>query len=262
MKAIIARHGLPMTVVSDNGLQFGCREFKTFAKEYGFEHVTSSPEYPQSNGKAEKAVQIVKRLLKKAKEAETDPYLALLNYRAAPVAGDKSPGEICMHRHLRTKLPSVHGHVNSQNKETNNNQKKYYDRGTKVLAPVNAKDTVRLQRKGVWQEKAQVQQQVAPNSYLVQTESGSYLRRNRRHLLKTQEAFQPEISLEELEMEVGQSMPENVTGTDEQVGLAEIAKEMSSGEAQLVFHNGPVQDPVLKTTRSGRVIKRPSRFVQ
>ena len=63
MKSIMARHGLPSVVVS--GPQFGSREFRQFAKQYGFKHVTSSPEYPQSNGKAEKAVQIVKRLLKK-----------------------------------------------------------------------------------------------------------------------------------------------------------------------------------------------------
>ena len=79
MKSIMARHGLPSVVVSDNGPQFSSREFRQFAMQYGFKHVTSSPEYPQSNGKAEKAVQIVKRLLKKAKENYEDPYLALLN---------------------------------------------------------------------------------------------------------------------------------------------------------------------------------------
>ena len=84
MKSIMARHGLPSVVVSDNGPQFSSREFRQFAMQYGFKHVTSSPEYTQSNGKAEKAVQIVKRLLKKAKENDEDPYLALLDYRTSP----------------------------------------------------------------------------------------------------------------------------------------------------------------------------------
>ena len=84
MKSTMARHGLPSVVLSDNGPQFSSREIRQFAKQYGFKYVTSSPEYPQSNGNAEKAVQIVKRLLKKAKEIDEDPYLALLNYSASP----------------------------------------------------------------------------------------------------------------------------------------------------------------------------------
>ena len=32
-------------------------EFAEFAKEYGFNHVTSSPYFPQSNGQAERTVQ-------------------------------------------------------------------------------------------------------------------------------------------------------------------------------------------------------------
>ena len=37
-----------------------------FAKECGFKHTTSFPEYPRSNGAAERAVQTAKRILKKA----------------------------------------------------------------------------------------------------------------------------------------------------------------------------------------------------
>ena len=62
MKSIMARHGLPSVVVSDNGPQFSSREFRQFAMQYGFKHVTSSPEYPHSNGKAKKAVQIYREV--------------------------------------------------------------------------------------------------------------------------------------------------------------------------------------------------------
>ena len=88
-------------VVSDNGPQFSGFEFRDFATEYGFTHTTSSPKYPQSNGEAERAVQTIKKLLKKSK----DPYIALLMYRETPLQNGYSPSELLMGRKLKTKLP-------------------------------------------------------------------------------------------------------------------------------------------------------------
>ena len=45
----------------------------------------SSPEYPRSNGLAEKAVETAKNFLENAKEDNKDPYLAMLEVRNAPV---------------------------------------------------------------------------------------------------------------------------------------------------------------------------------
>ena len=78
--SIFARHGISEAVVSDNGPQFASEAYNKFAREYGFHHVTSSPYHPEGNSEAERGVQIVKNLLKKAK----DPYLAMLAYRSTP----------------------------------------------------------------------------------------------------------------------------------------------------------------------------------
>lgn len=51
---IFARHGIPKEGSSDNWPIFVLRKFKVFASKY--EHVTSSPGFPQSNGLAEKGV--------------------------------------------------------------------------------------------------------------------------------------------------------------------------------------------------------------
>lgn len=126
-KAIFARHGIPITVISDNGPQFKSQSFKDFARNYGFEHLTSSPLYPQSNGLAEKGVQIMKRLLKKAAETGEDPYLAVLNYRASPLENGLSLAEMLMNRKLRTKLPSAKHHkVQSTLNSANERQVRHY----------------------------------------------------------------------------------------------------------------------------------------
>ena len=56
---------IPEVMRSDNGPQYSSSSFKKFAKDWGFQLITSSPEYPRSNGLAEKTVQRVKNLLEK-----------------------------------------------------------------------------------------------------------------------------------------------------------------------------------------------------
>ena len=87
--------------MSDNGPQYSATAFKEFSKEYGFNHGTSSPKYPQANGAAERAVKMVKQLLTKNK----DPYLAMLMYRSTPLKNGYSPAELLRGRKLRTNLP-------------------------------------------------------------------------------------------------------------------------------------------------------------
>lgn len=100
-KSIFALYGNPEVVISDNGPQFASEKYDNFARDYGFQHVTSSPSYPQGNGKAERAVQTIKNLLKKS----GDPYLALMAYRSTPLEVGYSPSELLMSRKLRTTLP-------------------------------------------------------------------------------------------------------------------------------------------------------------
>ena len=53
---LFATHGIPSTLVSDNGPQFSAAEFAEFARQSGFYHRTSLPKFAQSNGEAERAV--------------------------------------------------------------------------------------------------------------------------------------------------------------------------------------------------------------
>ena len=108
MNAVFARHWIPEIVRSDNGPQYSSHEFALFADSYGFQHSTSSPHYPQSNGQAERMVQTAKRLLTNS----PDPFMALLTYRATslPWCG-LSPAELCMGRQIRITVPQLLKHL-------------------------------------------------------------------------------------------------------------------------------------------------------
>ena len=87
LKEHFSRHGIPDTVVSDNGSQFSSQEFHEFSLSWEFSQVTSSPHCPKSNGKTELSVKIVKQLFKKAERDRKDPWLALLYYNNTPTEG-------------------------------------------------------------------------------------------------------------------------------------------------------------------------------
>ena len=191
LKAIFSRHGIPATFVSDNGPQFSSEEMRTFAKEYGFKHTTSSPYYPKSNGQAERTVKTVKHLLSNS----PDPYLALLSYRATPLPFcGLSPAELSMGRKIRTDLPQPQQNLLPQwpyldeyaekHEQFKADQKRHYDRRHRVRPlPILSED------EPVWvttdgrQVPGTVLQQTddAPRSYLIETPSGQ-VRRNRCHV--------------------------------------------------------------------------------
>ena len=104
-KQIFSEHGVPQIVRSDNGPHFQ-GHYPEFAKEYGFQHVTSSPHYPRSNGFVESQVKTVKLTLKKAKKSHTDPNMVLLCLRATPVDNKlASPAELLLGRPVQDNLP-------------------------------------------------------------------------------------------------------------------------------------------------------------
>ena len=62
LKKLFAEHGIPETLHTDNCPQFANAFFTEFTMEWKFDHYTSLPQNPQSNGQAETTMEIVKRL--------------------------------------------------------------------------------------------------------------------------------------------------------------------------------------------------------
>ena len=149
-KSIFARHSIPRVVISDSGPQYLSKEFQEFAKKWEFQHITSSPYHPEANGKAERTVQTIKSLMKKASRDEEDPYLALMNFRACPGPdGSPAPATMLMNRKLRTRLPRLKQetlHLKKSVLEKQQKQKQYYDVKTKSLRPLAEGSTARIQR--------------------------------------------------------------------------------------------------------------------
>ncbi|UYV69541.1 K02A2.6-like [Cordylochernes scorpioides] len=246
-KSIFARHGIPLEVQSDNGPQFGSL-FKEFAHEYGFTHVTSSPRYPQSNGFIESFVKIVKERISKSK----DPYLALLAYRATPLANGFSPAELSMGRRVRTTIPTPtkqHQPPNLKNLKNQEaiqreKQKYYFDRakGVRELPPLDVNDRVwltDLKTPGVIISKADT-----PRSYMVDTPRGS-VRRNRFHLLPTGQRS-PGPPHFEPDEEPYVNYPEANTHTSD--APTDVTDSSTSPKEALY------------RTRSGRTVRPPRRF--
>ena len=96
-------HGIPDTVVSDNGTPFSSQKFHEFLRSWKFNHVTS-----KANGKAESSVRTVKQLLKEAERDGKDPLLALLDYGNNHTEGlGTSPSQRLVSRRTRTLLPTA-----------------------------------------------------------------------------------------------------------------------------------------------------------
>ena len=183
-------------------MPFSSQEFREFAVSYKFEVITSSPGYPQSNGKVENAIKTAKSIMKNAKQAGTDVFLSLLDWRNTPSEGmSSSPAQRMFGRRTRTLLPitsyllkpKVQEDVKKKLLKQESKQAKYYNQNTKELPPLYTGEVVRVAPKPGDRErkwfKAQVEDQVDIRPYEVRTEDDRLYRRNRRHLRQSKEPF-------------------------------------------------------------------------
>ncbi|XP_048252587.1 uncharacterized protein K02A2.6-like [Haliotis rufescens] len=263
IKSIFGRHGVPMRVVSDNGPQYACAEFKTFCDKWKFEHITSSPLYPQANGLAEKTVQTLKQLLRKSRQSHADPYLAMLAYRNTPINGLASPAQLLMGRRLRSDLPVQYAMLRpevvdcdvvkqaiSQSRET---QKVYYDQRAHPRPPIQVNDSVRLRQGKDWIPAKVVKSASTPRSLVVRTQGGSEYRRNKHDLIPTKENLPDDCSIIQSPDGTTQGAT-NATPENVPVQSPDTPPDMNVSQSLV-----PSKNPIAFSS-SGRPIFRPQRF--
>ncbi|KAI4894807.1 hypothetical protein NFI96_015293, partial [Prochilodus magdalenae] len=178
-KAQFARHGQPDKVITDNGPQFTA-QFKRFACDWEFEHVTSSPRYPKANGKAESAVKIAKNILRKAMHDADDPWKAMLHWRNTPTENmNSSPAQRLMSRRLKSSIPvtnkllepCVVTGVTENLRRRKQLAKSFYDRSARDLPELEIGETVRMKPPpgdsfGRWRVGTCLRQGVAPRALI------------------------------------------------------------------------------------------------
>lgn len=246
-KKTFARYGIPIQVNSDNGPQFTSAGFRQFSKEWGFQHTTSSPGHQQSNGKAEAAVKIIKRIMKRA----DDPYLALLEYRNTPTAGlSTSPVQRMLGKSTRSILPTnfdnqpnnLQSRVLKEKADKKAATQKSYDKSAKDLntlkvgAPVLLRD---FQSAKVRWQRGKIVEQLSDRSYAILSEDTSNIvRRNRVDIRSTTAGEEPrlpgegEVPTEELK-DFDDNRDANLSGNtaDEQEDVAGDTHQMLADAA-------------------------------
>ena len=264
LKGQFSRHGIPDVFVTDNGPQYCCREFTEFSREWEFKHVTSSPKHARSNGKAESAVKVAKKIFKKAHRDNKDPWLALLDQRNTPTQGvNSSPVQRLMSRRTRTLLPvsanllypRVEEGVKEKLKAKRQTAKGYYDRSAKVLPELEIGQEVRVagQRNKVWEAGTCVQK-LSDRSYLVEV-NGNTLRRNRQ-ALRPKKDTQMNGETIIAETKPPSSVPAETEGQTalRSTNHSDVTTPVKVSDTPQQNHSVP-----LKSTRT-RIVKTPVRF--
>ncbi|CAJ1049307.1 uncharacterized protein K02A2.6-like [Xyrichtys novacula] len=272
LKSIFSRHGICDHLLSDNGPAYASVEFKDFVNDWEFKHSTSSPGHAQGNGQSERAIQSIKKLLKKAEDSNGDPYISLLEYRNTPLEGvGLSPAQLFMGRRLRGKLPTATSlltpqgsdQVHSRLKERQECQKFYFDRHTKNLPDLQAGDNVRVQRGEAWQPAVVLQKHEHPRSFVIRTPEGKQYRRNRKHLRKTREETFPETK-EQQDIDLNTNSWAKDYGTSFRHATPTRSPETPPPKNEVV--SVPLKaavehsEPLAYQTRSGRQSKPPIRY--
>ena len=154
-------------------------------------------------------------------------------------------------------------------------QKMYHDRTSKPLPTLKEGDVVRVQHNGNWARGEVSQVHSAPRSYIVNTEEGSALRRNRRDLIQTKEDpplgrppmedFTAQVS-DQGEVEI--SVPDSaaiIRSSDNHLSAKAISESSglcSNLKTQSGFTEATRPSGLCSSmkTRSGRTSKLPVRF--
>ena len=108
---IFATHGIPSTIVSDNGaLPFNSAKIPRFFNENGVRHRRITPLWPQANSEAESFMKPLQAAHAEGRNSRRDLQKFLLNFRKTSHSTTSiSPAELLFNRKIKEKLPCFSG---------------------------------------------------------------------------------------------------------------------------------------------------------
>ena len=277
LKKNFARHGIPDTLITDSGSQYTSEEFRRFKASWEFEHLTSSPGNHQANGIAEAAVKTAKRLFKKCRVSNEDPYLGLLNLRNTPhEATNSSPAQKLFGRRTQAHLPGSSIAMQAPKQFRSKVDKDDYMASKVVkmnnvrrdLRPLQPGQTVRMEpidNTKEWKE-AVVKAKTNPRTYEVETAEGKTYKRNRKFLRSSTKSTHhqqvPAVPCTsehpvQHESEKPSTKPSTEQSTESAPRVESPNRQPSNDSTE--HPSSPVQQHT-RISRYGRTIKTPKRF--
>lgn len=265
---LFTKFGYPEHLVADN-LPFVSVKCKNFYRNKDISIVTCSPHYHQSNGLAEKAVNIVKQILRKSSEENSDYRELVMEYNNTAITNlGASPAQILQSRSLRTQLPvasnmlepTVQYQIYKRLCEQKMLTKLHYDKTTRRAATHFQKGdrvVIKCNNERIWQQAIVIEKAKEPRSYWVRKEcNNKIVRRNsnqmklsRTNVSNHERILEPELHPDELPIIRDRyNVPQNQN---------HINQEENHDEQ---LHVPPTQTCATNTSRTGRTIKPPSRL--
>ena len=186
LRSIFATHGLPDTVVTDNGPTFTSELFQEFMEKNGIRHVRTAPYHPASNGLAERAVETLKDGLRKMSGHTLETKLSrfLFQYRITPhTTTGISPAEMLMGRKPKSHLDLLHPDVGARVVRSQEEQKGRRDQHAKerLFKPGDCVFAKNFAQGPPWLPGL-ISRQTGPVSFTVDLLDGRQIRRHQDHL--------------------------------------------------------------------------------
>ena len=144
LRRSFATHGIPNTIVTDNGPPIHSNGFKEFMNEFGINHQFSTPYWPQGNAEVERFVKTLQKMLIIATMQHMDLETCLVNflfqYRSTPHCTTKvPPAELLYNRPFNGKIPCMESKVIDKHELARDNEykaklynKEYADSNRKI----------------------------------------------------------------------------------------------------------------------------------
>ena len=263
-------------MVADGGSQFDSKEFEKFASEWEFSVSLTDPYHSQSNGKAESAVKIAKRLLRKSADSNQDVHKAVLDWRNTPTAGiGSSPAQRLMARRTKTLLPTseallqpvIPTQVEERITEKKQKIQRQYDKTAKELPALNVGEVVRMKPppgdlSREW-KRGRCIKKLGERSYIVDV-GGRAFQRNRKFIKATTEQSEEKSDSSSFEPSDEQSSELKTTIPVMETTAANIMANATQGQLGSNFtSDGDKRDarlPQVPATRPKRQINKPARY--